>query len=430
MTDLESRNFFTDKDLVANPYEYFDHLRSRCPVHPEPHHDVMMITGYAEATEVYYDNDGFSACNAVSGPFPGFPVPLEGDDIGELIAEHRDKLPMSDQLPTMDPPVHTDHRALLMRLITPKRLSENEEFMWRLADRQLDTFIEEGRCEFIADFAQPFALLVVADLLGVPDDDRDNFTEQLLRRPKEHGIGSTDEHAMAHNPLEFLYGQFTAYIEDRRANPRDDVLTGLASAKFPDGSTPEVIDAVRIAANLFAAGTETTVRLLSTMLYFVADDPGLQSRIRDDRSLIPNFVEESLRIESPIKGDFRLTRRPVTVGGVDLGAGTTVMVLNGAANRDPEQFADPDTLDIERDNARSHLAFGRGVHTCPGAPLARAEARVSLNRILDRMDDICISEGVHGSPGNRRFSYVPTHILRGLAYLGLEFTPVAGPQSG
>lgn len=421
MTDLESRNFFTDEDLVANPYEYFDHLRSQYPVHPEPHHDVMMITGYGEAIEVYNDNDGFSACNSVTGPFPGFPVPLEGDDISELIAEHRDKLPMSDQLPTMDPPAHTDHRALLMRLITPKRLSENEEFMWRLADRQLDTFIEQGQCEFIRDFAQPFALLVVADLLGVPDDDRDHFTENLLHRPKEHGIGSTDEHAMAHNPLEFLYGQFTAYIEDRRANPRDDVLTGLASATFPDGSVPEVIDAVRIAANLFAAGTETTVRLLSTMLYFVATDSDLQERLRGDRSLVGNFVEESLRIESPIKGDFRLTRRPVTVGGVDLGAGTTVMVLNSAANRDPGQFPDPHTLDIERDNARTHLAFGRGVHTCPGAPLARAEAKVSLNRILDRMADIRISEAVHGPPDDRRFTYVPTHILRGLAYLGLEF---------
>lgn len=421
MTDLESRNFFTDEDLVANPYEYFDHLRSQYPVHPEPHHDVMMITGYGEAIEVYNDNDGFSACNSVTGPFPGFPVPLEGDDISELIAEHRDKLPMSDQLPTMDPPAHTDHRALLMRLITPKRLSENEEFMWRLADRQLDTFIEQGQCEFIRDFAQPFALLVVADLLGVPDDDRDHFTENLLHRPKEHGIGSTDEHAMAHNPLEFLYGQFTAYIEDRRANPRDDVLTGLASATFPDGSVPEVIDAVRIAANLFAAGTETTVRLLSTMLYFVATDSDLQERLRGDRSLVGNFVEESLRIESPIKGDFRLTRRPVTVGGVDLGAGTTVMVLNSAANRDPGQFPDPHTLDIERDNARTHLAFGRGVHTCPGAPLARAEAKVSLNRILDRMADIRISEAVHGPPDDRRFTYVPTHILRGLAYLGLQF---------
>lgn len=429
MTDLDSRNFFTDPELVADPYGYFDHLRSQCPVHPEPHHNVMMITGYREAIEVYNDNEGFSACNAVSGPFPGFPVPLEGDDISGLITEHRDKLPMSDQLPTMDPPAHTDHRSLLMRLITPKRLSENEEFMWHLADRQLDTFIEQGQCEFIRDFAQPFALLVVADLLGVPDDDRDNFTQQLLHRPDDHGIGSTDEHAMAHNPLEFLYSQFSAYIEDRRANPRDDVLTGLADATFPDGSTPEVIDAVRIAANLFAAGTETTVRLLSTMLFFLAEDPELQERLRDDRSLIGNFVEEALRIESPIKGDFRLTQRPVSVGGVDLAAGTTVMLLNGAANRDPEQFPDPHTLDIERDNARSHLAFGRGIHTCPGAPLARAEARVSLNRILDRMADIRVSEAVHGPPSDRRFSYVPTHILRGLAYIGLEFTPVAAQQT-
>ncbi len=425
MTELDSRNFFTDPELVADPYGYFDRLRSQCPVHPEPHHDVVMITGYREAIEVYNDNDGFSACNAVSGPFPGFPVPLEGDDISGLIAEHRHKLPMSDQLPTMDPPAHTDHRSLLMRLITPKRLSENEEFMWRLADRQLDTFIEQGQCEFIRDFAQPFALLVVADLLGVPDDDRDNFTRQLLHRPDDHGIGSTDEHAMAHNPLEFLYSQFSGYIEDRRANPRDDVLTGLASATFPDGSTPEVLDAVRIAANVFAAGTETTVRLLSTMLFFLAEDPELQSRIRDDRSLIGNFVEEALRIESPIKGDFRLAQRPVTVGGVDLTAGTTVMLLNGAANRDPEQFSKPHALDIERDNARSHLAFGRGIHTCPGAPLARAEARVSLNRILDRMADIAISEDVHGPPGERRLVYVPTHILRGLAFLGLQFTPVS-----
>lgn len=428
MTDLDSRNFFTDPELVADPYGYFDHLRAQCPVHPEPHHEVMMITGYREAIEIYNDNEGFSACNTVSGPFPGFPVPLEGDDITGLIAEHRHKLPMSDQLPTMDPPAHTAHRSLLMRLITPKRLSENEEFMWRLADRQLDTFIEQGQCEFIRDFAQPFALLVVADLLGVPDDDRANFTQQLLHRPDDHGIGSTDEHAMAHNPLEFLYSQFSGYIEDRRANPRDDVLTGLATATFPDGTTPEVLDAVRIAANLFAAGTETTVRLLSTMLFFLAEDSELQERIRNDRSLIGNFVEEALRIESPIKGDFRLAQRPVTVGGVDLAAGTTVMLLNGAANRDPEQFPDPHTLDIERDNARSHLAFGRGIHTCPGAPLARAEARVSLNRILDRMADIAISDDLHGAPGERRFVYVPTHILRGLAFLGLEFTP-AGADS-
>ncbi len=422
---LDDRNFFTDQDLIVDPYPYLDSFRSQCPVRKEPHHDVFMVTGYDEAVEVYSDAENFSSCISVTGPFPGFPVPPEGDDISDLIEEHRASLPMHDQLPTMDPPLHTDHRSLLMRLITPKRLKENEEFMWRLADRQLDTFVERGQCEFIGDYAQPFALLVVADLLGVPDEDRDRFTEQLTHRPDDHSIGSTDEQAMAHNPLEFLYGQFTGYIEDRRADPGDDVLSGLATATFPDGSTPEVRDVVCIAANLFAAGTETTVRLLSTALKFMAEDRGLQDRLRQDRSLIPNFVEETLRIESPVKGDFRLSRRAGSVGGVEFPPGTMLMVLNAAANRDPERFPDPHTLDIERDNARQHLAFGRGIHFCPGAPLARSEARISLERVLDRMGDIEISEEVHGPAENRRYSYVPTFILRGLTHLGLQFTPKA-----
>ncbi|MCY4037809.1 MAG: cytochrome P450 [bacterium] len=423
MTDLESRNFFTDNDLVGNPYQYFDRLRSLCPVHPEPHHDVMMVTGYREADEVYRDTKGFSACNSVTGPFPGFPVPLEGDDVSRLIAEHRDKLPMADLRPTMDPPAHTNHRALLMQLIDPERLSENEEFMRRLADRQLDAFIGRGRCEFIRDFAQPFALLVVAELLGVPEADRDDFTLQLLRGGAEQGTGSGDESDAAQNPLEFLYERFNTYIKDRRANPRDDVLSRLATASFPDGSTPEVIDVVRIATSLFAAGTETTTQLLGTMIYLAAERPGLQEALRRDRSLIPNFVEESLRIESPIKGSFRLTRRPVTVGGVELGAGITVMVLNGAANNDPGQFPDPRKLDISRDNARTHLAFGQGIHACPGAPLVRAEAQVGFNRILDRMADIRISDEIHGPPGARRFRHVPVYMLRGLASISLDFTP-------
>ena len=129
-------------------------------------------------------------------------------------------------------------------------------------------------------------------------------------------------------------------------------------------------------------------------------------------------------MESPVKGDFRLARVPVTVGGVDLPAGTTVMVLNGAANHDPRQFERPEEFDPDRENARQHIAFGHGAHFCPGAPLARAETRVSLERILDRMGDIVISETEHGPPDARRYDYVPTFILRGLTSLHLEFTPV------
>jgi cytochrome P450 len=132
-----------------------------------------------------------------------------------------------------------------------------------------------------------------------------------------------------------------------------------------------------------------------------------------------------LRYESPVKGDFRLARRSTTVGGVDIPAGTTVMLLNGAANRDAARFENPDQFVLERQNARQHMAFGRGVHSCPGGPLARAEARVSVERLLDRLGDIRISEEHHGPAQARRYRYVPTFVLRGLTELHLDFSPSA-----
>jgi cytochrome P450 len=419
--DFDTIDFFRDDALIPDPYPYFDHLRARCPVQREPHHDVVMVTGYDEAIEVYADNRTFSSCNSVSGPFPGFPVALEGDDVSDLIEEHRDSLPFNDQLTCFDPPKHTDHRALLLRLITPKRLNENEAFMWRLADQQIDTIdATAGSVEFIRGYAKPFALLVIADLLGVPEDDHESFRRQL----GGGNLGST-EAAMDHSPLEFLYERFSAYVEDRRRDPRGDVLTGLATATFPDGSLPEVIDVVRVASNLFAAGQETTVRLLAAAMQLLGEDPDLQQLVRAERGRIPNFVEEMLRLESPVKGDFRLARTATTVGGVDIPAGTTVMVVNGAANHDPRHFEHPREFQVDRANARQHLAFGFGIHACPGSPLARAEARVSLERLLDRFADIRIAEEHHGPADARRYTYDPTYILRGLQALHLELTPVS-----
>ncbi|GAA2560009.1 cytochrome P450 [Mycolicibacterium diernhoferi] len=420
--DIDDVDFFSDKAVLRDPYPYLTALRDESPLRREKHHDVVMVTGYDEGVSIYNDTKRFSSCISVTGPFPGFPVSLQGrgsEDITELIAEHRDDVPFSDQLPTFDPPIHTAHRALLSRMITPKRLQENEDFMWRLADRQFDEALAGDRCEFIADFASPFAMLVIADLLGVPESDHDEFRDALL---SEAGtIGSSDGEQMHHSPLEYLYGKFSRYIEDRRAQPRADVLNGIAAATFPDGSVPEVIDAVRVAANLFAAGQETTVRLLSAAVMLIAEDAELQAKLRADRGLIPNFIEEALRFESPVRGDFRLAKCPVTVGGVDLPAGTTVMLLNAGINRDPRRFPDPDTFDISRSNARNHVAFGRGPHACPGAPLARAEARISLERLFDRTTDIRIDAEKHGPPGDRRYSYLPTFILRGLTRLHIEF---------
>jgi cytochrome P450 len=327
----------------------------------------------------------------------------------------------------MDPPKHHDHRHLLLRQLTPKRLKENEEFVWRLADRQIDEFIDRGECEFNADFANPYTMFVIADLLGVPEAEHEEFRDALSRQPRNNAVGSTKS-TMSHGPLEWLYDRFSGYIEDRRVRPQDDVLTALATTTFPDGTLPEVIDVARVAANVFSAGQETTVRLLGSALVLLGDRPELQQLLRDRHDLIPNFVEETLRIEAPVKGDFRLSRRATTVDGIEIAAGSTVMVLNGAANRDPRRFEDPTEFQVERPNAREHLAFGRGPHSCPGGPLARMETRVGLERLLDRTTEIRISETHHGAPGERDYQYMPTYILRGLTRLHLEFT--AAPQPG
>ncbi|OAN38619.1 cytochrome P450 [Mycolicibacterium iranicum] len=418
--DLTKVDFFRDSRLTDDPYTFYEALRNKCPVSKEEHYGVTMVTGWQEAVDVYNDSETFSSCISVTGPFPGFPVPLEGDDVTDLIVKHRDEIPFSDQLPTLDPPTHTDHRALLMRLITPKRLKENEDAMWQLADDNLDRFLAPGEGEFIKGFAGPFTLQVIADLLGVPEEDRDDLLERLARGTHGSAVGNADK-TMNKTPLEHLYEVFATYVQERRAEPRGDVLTGLATATFPDGTLPEVGDVVRVATNVFSAGQETTVRLLSTALKVMGDHPDIQAKLRENRDLLGNFIEECLRIESPVKGDFRLSRVPTTVGDQPLGAGCTVMVVNGAANRDPRRFDDPDTFDPERKNARQHLAFGRGIHSCPGAPLARAETRVGLERLLDRTTDIRISEKMHGPRENRRYQYIPTYILRGLTELHLEF---------
>lgn len=429
MSDFSRINFFTDRAVQDDPYPYFDWVREQGPVWQEPRFGVFMVTGHPEAMAVYIDpatfpehdaaSGTYSSCNAVSGPFVKFSMPVEGDDITDVIVKCRQELPFSDQLPSFDPPRHAAHRHLLMRLITPKRLGENEEFMWRYADRLIDGLLAGGPCEFVGAYAEPFTLTVIADLEGVPEADHALFRDQL----------STAHQSMTHKPLEFLYERFAEYIEDRRRTPRNDILTGLATATFPDGTTPEVADAALIAANLFAGGQETTVRLLSFALRMLGERPDLQARLRREPERIPNFIEETLRLESPLRTQFRMARVRTSLAGVEIPAGGTVMLAPGACNRDPRVFERPHEFDLERANARQHIAFGHGIHTCAGAPLARAEGKVTLTRLLDRTSDIAIDAAHHGPPDARRYDYLPTFFLRGLQQLHLELMPAASPST-
>ena len=422
-TDFDSVDYFTDPSLVPDPHPYFDYLRTKdatcCPIN----NGVLAVTGWESANAVYKDTENYSSCVAVAGPFTPIPFTPEGDDICAQLEEHRAEIPMYEHMVTMDQPYHTDARSLLSRLLTPKRLKENEDFMWRLADRHIDEFIADGKCEFLKAYARPFSLLVVADLLGVPEGDHEEFREAFGAQRPGTNIGGLDHEPISANPLEWADEKFSHYIEDRRANPRDDVLTGLATALYPDGSTPEVVDVVRTATFLFGAGQETTAKLLSAAIRVLGDRPDIQQQLRDDRSLIPVFIEECLRMDSPVKSVFRMARKSTTLGDTAIPAGTTVMVSPGAANRDPNRFDNPHEFSLDRKNVREHIAFSRGIHSCPGAPLARVEGRVSIERILDRLADISIDEEKHGPAGSRAYNYEPTFILRGLTEINIGFTP-------
>jgi cytochrome P450 len=159
MTDLASVDYFTDAATAQDPYDYYEYLRSEGPVHQEPHHGVVAVTGYAEVMAAFKDVDSFSAVNAIGGPFPPMPFEPDGDDITAQIEAHRHEFPIFEHMVVMDPPAHERARSLLSGLLTPRRLKENEDFMWQLVDSQLDEFIANGKCEFPSEYARPFATL-------------------------------------------------------------------------------------------------------------------------------------------------------------------------------------------------------------------------------------------------------------------------------
>jgi len=323
---------------------------------------------------------------------------------------------MSGQIVTADPPEHGPQRTLLMRIFTPSRLKANEERLWAMADTLIDEFIDDGHVELVHQYGVPFAGLVIADLLGVPEEDRALFRGRSLN-DKDRTVESQET-----NPLAYMGEHFVRYVLERRAAPRDDILTEIAMQTQPNGSLATVEHVVTATTFLFAAGQDTTARLLSAAMSVLAERPDLQEQLRADRSLIPEFIEETLRFDGAVKTLNRLVRKSTTLGGVDLPAGTTVTLLPGAINRDPRKFEAPDEFRLGRPRLREHLAFGRGAHTCAGAPLARTETRVSLERFFDRFADVRIRDDKHGPAGQRRFSHERTYVLRGFRELHLAFT--------
>jgi cytochrome P450 len=423
MADYAQTDFFMDLSLVDDPYPYFDWLRAKNPVLRLPAHDTVAVTGFAEALAVHLDHENFSAVNSVTGPLPPIPFAPQSDDITAQIEAHRREMPFGEDVLTLDQPRHTPLRSLMMRLFTPRRLKEMETAITRLADELIGEIENKRGCELVRDYAKPFATLVIAELLGVPAEDREQFRAILAVSQAPSTVGAGD--APVTNPMDFRRDKFTRYVEDRRAAPQDDILGELSTATYGDGSTPPVEDIVRVATLLFGAGQDTTATLLGNALRIVAEEPELQARLRADPGLIADFLEEVLRFGGPVKSTFRLVRKPTSLGGMDLPVGTTVMIATAAVNRDPRKFDAPDEFRMGRPGLKEHLSFGRGIHTCPGAALARTEARISLERMLARLDTIAVDEAAHGPADERHFAYLPTYVFRALKELHLTFVPAS-----
>lgn len=427
MSDAEP-DFYTDPKTITDPRSYFDLMRAKCPAAKERYRGTLMVTGYDEIMEVVGKKDAtFSSAPSVVGPIPPLPFEPHGDDIRAQLDAYRDRLPWAAHLVCFDGKKHADHRTLLTNLLTYKRLKQNEEYLADLADRLIDGFIEKGHCNVVPEYGHATTTYAISDLMGIPVEDRAALLEQI-GTPSQ--LDGDTGHMVGPDPLIFLKERFDGYIRERLENPGTDLMSELAGSRFKDGSAPDLEALSLLARFLFGAGQDTTSHLISMAIRILGDNPELQQRLRLEPGRIPDFLEEVLRYDGPVKMAYRLAQCSTAVGGVDVPAGTIVALSLAGASNDPRHFENPEEFNIDRARLRDHMGFSKGVHSCLGAPLARLEARVAIARILGRLADIRISEVNHGPPGARRYRYHPTYTFRSLSDLHVEFTAArAGPRS-
>ncbi|TCM19609.1 cytochrome P450 [Novosphingobium sp. PhB165] len=430
----DTADWYTDVWLVDDPHAYFDHLRAQGPVVRLPYRNAVAVTGYDETVQVMLDTEHFSSINGVTGPLAELPFTPEGDDITAMLEAHRKQIPFADQVVTESGNRHADLRSILARLFTPSRLKELQPKLLATAEGLIDEFRHDGKVDLVRQYGGPYGALVISDLLGLSEKTRAKF-RGLLEGAIPVPMDASEED-MLKNPLVGVGKDLFKLIAQRRfaLHPlmrplrgvlaQQDILAELAQARYPDGRKPTLVDLTSLAAFLFGAGQDTTNRLLANAFKVIATRPDIQQGLRDDPARIANFVEEVLRFDGSVKSGGRMCQKTTTLGGVEIKAGTAVLMSHMAANRDPARFPEPGKFDMDRPKLKEHLAFGRGAHTCIGAPLARREVVTSIERLLARMGNIRLSQAHHGREGEWHFDYEPTYVLRALASLHLEFDPL------
>ncbi len=323
-------------------------------------------------------------------------------------------LPLSRALVFRDPPDHTRLRSLVNQAFTAKRVRDLEPRIAAVADELLARVQPQGTMDFVADFATVFPSIVIAELLGVPNEDQAQFqtwSDAIASGSDNHRATPDELQAQREAGMAFT-SYFQRLLDERRRQPQDDFVTGLLNARDVQDqlSEDELLDTCSL---LLLAGYETTVRLLSCGLFTLLRHPDQLALLRQRPALLPHAIEEMLRYESPVQqAIMRITTEPVEIAGRRIEAGQMLSAVIGAANRDPDQFTNPDQFDITRDPNR-HLAFGFGIHFCLGAPLARLEARVAFARLFEQMPNLRLV--------NDEADWEPNTRVRGLRSLPIAF---------
>jgi cytochrome P450 len=356
-------NFFSE-DTRRNPFPLYDQMRSHSPVLHVPQLDLWMIFDYDGVKRTLNDQVAFSS---------------------SMFTAKRANPPW---FIFFDAPQHTKLRALVMRAFTPRMVANLEPRIRDLSRELLDQTIERGEMDLASDFSVPLPMMVIAEMLGVSIADRPQFTRWSdVMLSLSFVVPGGEAGAKASKDFFAVKGEMGAYLAgllaERRATPRDDLLTKLVQAEV-DGERLTDDEILGFFQLLLIAGTETTTNLLNNAILCLIENQGQLARLRATPDLLPSAIEEVLRYRSPVQWMFRATKQEVEVRGQKIPAGKLVLPIIGSANRDPQQFPDPNRFDIARD-PNPHIAFGHGVHFCLGAPLSRLEARIALPDLLERL---------------------------------------------
>ena len=394
-------------EAVSNPYPLHDQLRSEDPVHWSEPDNYWYITRYADLTSLIRDermsSDRFRALAAS--------LPEEAQQrLSALIGA------VSSWMLMADPPSHTRMRGLVNKAFTPRMIELMRSRTQTLVDGMLDKVQENGRMDVIADLAVPLPGIVISDMLSVPEKDQPQFKKWS----DDIAVGITGSDSVGTQSERFLIAQksfleladyFRGIVEELRRHPQDNLLSAMVDAEEAgDRLTEEELFANCVL--LMFAGHETTTNLIGNGTLALLQDPKQMQMLQNDGELIGSAVEELLRFDSPVQKLGRLATADIEIGGKIIKAGELVYLCYGSANRDPEQFSNPDQLDITRTDNR-HVAFAQGIHYCLGASLARLEGQITINTLFKRMPEIKLE--------TQDLERNPSTVLRGLKALPVTF---------